>query len=545
MTTTLPRTATVRGATRPGSDTVLTPGALAFVTALDGAFAGRRAELLQARRERAKRISAGETPDFLGATRSVRADTGWRVSPAPAALQRRRVELVAPPTASAAATAMSSGADVWVADLADGTAPTWANIVNGQLTLHRAIRSHRNGGTPPTISVRPRGWHLCEKHLTIDGRPLPASLVDVGLFVHHNAELLAADGQGPFFHLPKLESHLEARLWNDVFTFAEQAFALPAGTIRATVSIDTVAAAFEMDEILFELREHSAGLAASRTDLVFSAIRTFAQRGPAFDLPDRGEITATTPFLRAYTELLVSTCHRRGALAIGAAPSFTPSRTDELATARAVAGVRMDTLREASDGFDGSAVTHPELVAVVGQIFGQLLEGRPNQVDRQRPDVRVAGADLLAFARTGGQATMTGLRQNVAVALEYLAGWVGGDGTTAPQREWADAATAELCRTQIWQWTRNATKLAEGMTVTTRLVRRVLAEELARLRREAGPDAVDRLTAAEDIVIECALKDYLPGFFTNYGYVKYLLDPPLRMTGRLDHHTDLRMSEQV
>lgn len=554
MTTSMLRTPKVRGAQHPGFETILTEEALAFVTLLDGTFAGRRAELLQARRERSKRISAGEPVDFLGSTRSVRTGN-WTVSPPPAALERRRVEITGPPTPTMSVNALNSGADVWMADFEDSTAPTWFNVIDGQLTLHRALRREldfeRNGkhyvvgDVMPTVAVRPRGWHLCEKHLTVDGRPLPASLVDFGLFVAHNAQFLAERGQGPFFYLPKLESHLEARLWNDVFTLTEDHFGLERGTIRATVLIETLPAAFEMDEILYELRDHSAGLNAGRWDYIFSTIRTFAQRGSDYDLPDRSQVTMTTPFLRAYTELLVATCHKRGAHAIGGMAAFVPSKSDPQATERALAAVRTDKRREAGDGFDGSWVAHPALVPAVAEVFQEALGDNPNQLSRQRPEVRAKAADLLGLDRTKGEATMAGLRLNVGIALEYLAAWVGGSGAVALHNLMEDAATVEISRAQVWQWIHNRTRLAEGITVNRALVQRILGEEFGRLTADADAGTLARFEAARDIFTETALEEYLPGFFTNYAYVKYLLDTPLRMTGPLDHHKDLRMSENV
>ncbi len=554
MTSTIARTPLIRGPHIERGDEILTPEALAFVAALDGAFAGRRADLLADRRARAKRISAGETPGFLGTSRSVRADNTWRVAPPAPGLTDRRVEITGPTTTKMTINALNSGANVWMADFEDATAPTWENIISGQVNLYDALRGnlsldeggkqYRVGATRPTVMMRPRGWHLCEKHLTIDGRPLPASLVDFGLYFWHNAQTLIDSGAGPYFYLPKLESQLEARLWNDVFVLAQNLLGIPQGTIRATVLIETLPAAFEMEEILYELREHSAGLNAGRWDYIFSYIRTFAHRGPDFVLPDRSQITMTTPFMRAYTELLVATCHRRGVHAIGGMAAFIPNRQDDTVTRLALAKVKADKQREAGDGFDGTWVAHPGLVPVARAAFDAVLGGRPHQLTRQRPEVRVQAADLLAAGTARGEVTMDGLLRNISVALQYLASWVGGTGAVAIDNLMEDAATVEISRAQVWQWIHNRVPLAEGPAVTVGLVRRLLGEELARLNQDADPQTWQRLEAARDIFEYAALGDTMPGFFTQYAYVKYLLEGGLRMTGPL-RPADLRMSERV
>ena len=554
MTSTIARTPVVRGPHIERAEEILTPDALAFVAALDGAFAGRRAELLAQRRARAKRISAGETPGFLGTSRSVRADTTWQVAPPAPGLVDRRVEITGPPTRRMTVNALNSGANVWMADFEDALSPTWDNIVTGQLNLRDALRldlgfeedgkQYTIGETTPTVMMRPRGWHLCEKHLTIDGRPLPASLVDFGLYFWHNAQTLIDNGAGPYFYLPKLESQLEARLWNDVFVLAQDLLGIPQGTIRATVLIETLPAAFEMEEILYELRDHSAGLNAGRWDYIFSYIRTFAHRGPDFVLPDRSQITMTTPFMRAYTELLVATCHRRGAHAIGGMAAFVPNRQDEGATKAALSKVRADKQREAADGFDGSWVAHPGLVPVAEGAFAAVLGERPHQIARQRPEVRVQAADLLDAGSARGAVTQEGLLTNISVALRYLTSWVGGAGAVALDNLMEDAATVEISRAQVWQWIHNGVRLAEGPTVTAGLVRRLLDEELARLGRTAPDPMRPRLAAAADIFTYAALGETMPGFFTQYAYVKYLLEGGLRMTGEL-RPEDLRMSERV
>lgn len=554
MTATVVRTPMMHGPHIDRGEEILTPGALAFIATLDGAFAGRRAELLAGRRARAKRISAGENPDFLGTSRSVRTDNSWRVAPPAPGLIDRRVEITGPVSRKMTINALNSGANVWMADFEDATAPTWDNIISGQLNLFDALRGQlafSDGGkdyivgpSTPTVMVRPRGWHLCEKHLTIDGRPLPASLVDFGLYFWHNARTLIAAGAGPYFYLPKLESQLEARLWNDVFVLAEEILNLPRGTIRATVLIETLPAAFEMEEILYELRDHSAGLNAGRWDYIFSYIRTFAHRGPDFVLPDRAQITMTTPFMRAYTELLVATCHRRGAHAIGGMAAFVPSRHDDTATKLALARVQADKNREAGDGFDGSWVAHPGLVPTARAAFDAVLGERPHQITRQRPEVRVRASDLLTAPSARLAVTMHGLLTNISVALQYLLAWVDGSGAVAIDHLMEDAATVEISRAQVWQWIHNQVSLAEGPTVTRALVQRMVDEEVARLGRGVDDRGRSRLAAAADIFTYAALGESLPGFFTQYGYVKYLLETGMRMTGPL-RAEDLRMSENV
>ena len=560
MTTTLNpaapklRIPTVRGPIRDRYDEILTDDALAFVARLDGAFAGRRADLLAARRARAKRITAGEHLDFLGSTRPIRTDGSWRVAPVAPGLDRRRVEITGPPTPRMTVNALNSGADVWMADFEDATSPTWTNLIEGQLTLFDALRGrldfsengkhYQVGEQTPTVMVRPRGWHLCEKHLTIDGRPLPATLVDFGLFFFHNAQHLIDSGAGPYFYLPKFESHLEARLWNDVFVLAQETLGIPTGTIRATVLVETLPAAFEMDEILYELRDHSAGLNAGRWDYIFSLIRTFAQSGPEYVLPDRSAITMTTPFLRAYTELLVRTCHARGAHAIGGMSALVPDKMDAQTTERALAGVRADKQREARDGFDGTWVAHPALVPVAAEVFGQALGDKPHQLSRQRPEVRVRASDLLSLDRNTGRPTIDGLRTDVHAALGYLTHWVAGSGAVALDGLMEDAATVEISRAQVWQWLHHRTTLADGRVVTKALVRQLMDEEVGDLTAGADEATRDHVAAAVDVFTEVALGEYLPGFFTNYAYVRYLLEPQMRMTGPLTP-ADLRMSERV
>ena len=543
----------VRGSDHPRFDEILTPEALDFVRRLDGEFAGRRAELLQARRARQHQISAGrEELDFLPATRGVREHKSWRVAEPAPGLTDRRCEMTGPASRKLTVNALNSGARVWMADLEDATSPTWFNVIDGQVNLFDAIRGQVDftdengkeyavGGQTPTIVLRPRGWHLCEKHLSVDGRPLPASLVDFGLYFFHNAQELIERGAGPYFYLPKLESHLEARLWNDIFVVAQDMLGIPQGTIRATVLIETVSAAFEMEEILYELRDHSSGLNAGRWDYIFSYIRTFAQRGPEFVLPERAEVTMTTPLMRAYTELLVKTCHKRGAHAIGGMAAFVPDRTDEAASAAALDKIRADKEREAGDGFDGSWVAHPALVPTCTEVFDQVLGENPDQRNRQRPEVEVSASDLLT-GLPDPTVTEAGVRTNITVSLRYLAAWTSGTGAVAIDNLMEDAATVEISRGQLWQWIRNRTPLDDLRVVTRQLVADLIEEEAGRLTVEQGPEAAEPLARAREVLEYVVLGEYLPGFFTNYAYVRYLIDAP--MTGPLDKE-DLRMSENV
>ncbi|MGR0220698.1 malate synthase A [Agromyces sp. ZXT2-6] len=491
-----------RAAEVAGSSEILTDDALAFVEALHHGFDARRRELLAVRRARRERIAAGEPLDFLAETAEVRAGD-WRVPPPPAALADRRVEITGPASpAKMAINAVNSGARVWLADLEDASSPTWANVIGSVLNLRDAARGTlawtsaegkeyalRDDLRRPTVVTRPRGWHLPEKHVLIDGERASGSLVDFGLHFFHTAQLLIDNGDGPYYYLPKLESHLEARLWNDVFVFAQERLAIPQGTIRATVLIETIPAAFEMDEILFELREHASGLNAGRWDYLFSIIKVFRDAGPEFVVPDRASVAMTAPFMRAYTELLVKTCHRRGAVAMGGMAAFVPNRADPEATATAFEKVRADKTREAADGFDGSWVAHPDLVPVCREVFDGVLGDRPNQLDRQRPEVEVSAAELLDVASAGGAVTEAGLRTNLSVGVAYTAAWLAGNGAVALHSLMEDAATAEISRSQVWQHLRHGVVLADsGRTVTRELVRAVLDEEVAALRADVPSD---------------------------------------------------------
>ncbi|ATY10175.1 malate synthase A [Amycolatopsis sp. AA4] len=512
---------------------ILTPAALDFVAKLDNTFAGRRRELLDERRRRRERLQSGEEQlDFLPETRSIRADESWHIAPVAPGLEDRRVEITGPTDRKMTVNALNSGAKVWLADFEDATSPTWHNVIDGQLNLFDAIRRNIDftteagkrytiGDDPATIVARPRGWHLVEKHIRIDGRPVSASLVDFGLYFFHNARQLLARGSGPYFYLPKLESHQEARLWNDVFLLAQRELGIPRGTIRATVLIETITAAFEMDEILYELREHAAGLNAGRWDYIFSVIKNFSAHGADFVLPDRAQVTMTVPFMRAYTELLVSTCHRRGAHAIGGMAAFIPSK-DPVTNENALEKVRQDKEREAGDGFDGSWVAHPGLVPVCREVFDRVLGGWPNQLGKLREDVQVDASDLLDVASAGGEVTEAGVRANINVALRYIDSWLRGTGAAAIHNLMEDAATAEIARCQVWQWIRNGTKLEDGTALTHELAVEFLDDELAKVRTDLGPSA--RLDDARAIFTETALGEKLPSFLTTVAYARYLTE---------------------
>ncbi|RYG75925.1 malate synthase A [Yimella sp. RIT 621] len=547
-------TPTVRGTMHPRFDEIVTPEALAFVAKLDAEFAGRRAELLQARRQHSRRISQGANLDFLPETASIREDTSWRVADPAPGLEDRRCELVSPANRKMAVHALNSGADIWLADLEDATAPSWKNLVQGQLNLFDAVRGQLSydesngerlsvGEHRPTLVMRPRGWHLCEKHLAVDSRPMSASLVDFGLYFFHNAQKLIDLGAGPYFYLPKIENHHEARLWNDVFVFAQNQLGIPQGTIRATVLIETITAAFEMEEILYELREHCSGLNAGRWDYIFSYVRTFAHRGEEFVLPDRDKITMTTPFMRAYTSLLVSTCHKRGAHAIGGPAAVNPTLQDEERRLRALNVVRAEKEREAAEGFDGSWVAHPALVETCRTAYAAVLGTKHDQRDVQR-EVQVTADDLISLDGVQQTISLQGVRTNVSVALRYLASWIGGRGAVAIDTLMEDAATVEISRAQLWQWLFHESQLAEGPFVTRDLLDRVVDEEMTKLTRGLDDRHTERYQQARGVLEETAFGEYLPGFFTTYAYVRYLIDRPLRISGPIDKE-DIRQSEMV
>ena len=509
----------------PGAAEILTPDALAFVADLQRRFSHERISLLEARHERQKELDAGVLPDFLAGTADVRS-ADWRVAPAPADLDDRRVEITGPAEPKMMINALNSGARVFMADLEDALSPTWANVVGGQAALRAAVRreltfdspegkAYRLNDDTATLLVRPRGWHLVERHVIVDGGPISASLFDFGLYFFHNAAELVERGTGPYFYLAKLESHHEARLWNEVFVHAQTALGIPRGTIRATVLIETILAAFEMDEILNELREHAAGLNAGRWDYLFSCIKKF--RGPAAQvLPDRAQLTMTQPFMRAYTNLLVATCHRRGAHAIGGMAAFIPSRRDAEVNATAMAKVRDDKERESGDGFDGTWVAHPDLVPLATEIFDGVLGDRPNQKDRLREDVAVSGTELRALGVDGGTISEAGYRANVSVALQYLDAWLSGNGAAAINNLMEDAATAEISRSQLWQWRTSGARLDDGREASADLYRAVRDEELAALGGRDG--GAGRLGDAAALLDRLVLDDEFAEFLTLRAY---------------------------
>jgi malate synthase len=508
---------------------VLAPEALDFIARLEREFRSCRIELLEARGHRRSRLAAGDMLDFPSATTSIR-KRDWRVAPVPADLDKRWVEITGPTDRKTIINALNSGADGFMADLEDANAPTWRNMVSGQLNLRDAIdgtitfegkdgRHYELSGTPATLLVRPRGWHLLERHVLVDAKPITAALFDFGLYLFHCAERLLAVGSAPYFYLPKMESRLEARLWSDVFCLAEDLAGLERGTIRVTVLIETLPAAFEMDEILYELREHVAGLNAGRWDYIFSSIKCFADR-PEMILPDRSAVTMTVPFMRAYTELLVATCHRRRAHAVGGMAAYIPSRTDPEGNDQALAGVRADKERELSQGYDGTWVAHPDLVDTAREVFERGLHGSPNQLERMRDDVQVTAADLLDLGSTPGKITEAGLRANTNVAFQYLSSWLTGRGAAAINGLMEDAATAEISRTQIWQWVHHQARLDDGRRVTPELVRQLLDEETTKIREVAGDDAwnAGRPDETREIFDRVTLSSNLVEFLTLPAY---------------------------
>ncbi len=492
----------------PGIDRVLTPDALDFLARLHREFEPRRREILAARRARAARTASGERLDFLPQTASVR-ESEWSVAKAPADLDDRRVEITGPADPKMTINALNSGAKVFMADFEDSLSPTWANVIEGQAAMIDAVRRELRFTSPEgkeyslgdqlaTLVVRPRGWHLVERHLEVDGEPMSGSLFDFGLYLMHNGIELLDRGSGPYFYLPKLQGHLEARLWNDAFLWAQDVVGVPRGSIRATVLIETIWAAFEMDEILYELREHAAGLNAGRWDYIFSVIKAFSSR-PGWVLPDRAQVTMGVPFMRAYAQLLVKTCHRRGAHAMGGMSAFIPNRREPEVTQNALARVREDKEREAGDGFDGTWVAHPDLVPVAIEIFDRTLAGRPNQKESLRQDVNVSAAQLTDFAVPGGQVTEEGLATNVSVGIRYIAAWLDGTGAAALDNLMEDAATAEISRSQVWQWVHEGRFTAQ------------------RVREEIGKWRSQHANAA-DLFEDLALADEFTDFLTLPAY---------------------------
>ncbi len=501
------------------AEAILTPEALSFVGQLHRSFNGRRLRLLGERNARQARFDGGELPDFLPNTRHVREDPEWRVAPAPADLDDRRVEITGPAEAKMMINALNSGARVFMADFEDALSPTWPNVVAGQWAVREAVRGTlslrtdektyalRDSGLA-TLVLRPRGWHLDERHVLVDGSPISASLFDFGMAFFHNAREQLARGSGPYFYLAKLESHLEAALWNDVIVAAQEALEVPQGSVRATVLIETVLAAFEMEEILYELRDHAAGLNAGRWDYIFSFIKKFRARRDMV-LPDRAQVTMAVPFMRAYQQLLVATCHRRGAHAIGGMSAFIPNRREPEVTERALAAVREDKRREAGDGSDGTWVAHPDLVSVAGEIFDAALGDRPNQKDRG-PRVAPSAAEMLDVRIDGGRVTEAGVRTNVSVALQYLASWLDGNGAAAIADLMEDAATAEISRSQLWQWRTHGVRLEDGRPMTAELYVAVRGEELARLEAEVPRYRwADAVALLDELVLADAFTEFL------------------------------------
>ncbi len=522
----------LEGRAEPAFEEVLSPNALEFVSELHAEFEERRQELLRARGQRRARLAEGEMLDFLPETEDIRSGD-WTVAPVPEALAQRWVEITGPTDRKMVINALNSGADGFMADFEDANAPTWHNMVQGQINLRDAImgtitydgsdgRHYELVDEPATLLVRPRGWHLDERHVRVDGEPVAGGLFDFGMYFFNSGPPLIASGLAPFFYLPKMESHREARLWNDVFDYAEDRVGMERGTIKATVLIETLPAAFEMDEILYELRDHSAGLNAGRWDYIFSAIKCFADRREMV-LPDRGDVTMTVPFMRAYAELLAATCHRRGAHAMGGMAALIPSRRDEEANEKALAGVRADKEREVKQGYDGTWVAHPDLVPTAREVFEKGLGGAPNQLSVQHSEVSVSAADLLDLGSTPGAITEAGLRTDVSVGFQYVSFWLGGRGAAAINSLMEDAATAEISRSQIWQWVHHGCQLEDGRTVTAELVRGLLDEETAKIRAEVGEETWQAGHPDETRAIfeKVALSEPLVEFLTleAYGYL--------------------------
>ena len=513
---------------------ILTPRALELVALLHRELEGRREELLERRGKRMREFAEGGTLDFLPETAHIREDESWRVAEPAPRLADRRVEITGPTERKMTINALNSGAKVWLADHEDANTPLWENVVQGQLNLLDAIRgtiSYDNPAGPdgspgkhyevtadeqPTIVVRPRGWHLPEKHLLVDGARTSGGLVDFALYLATCGRLQLDQGSGPYFYLPKMESHLEARLWNDAFNLAQDFLDIPRGTIRATVLIETYPAAFEMEEILYELREHSAGLNAGRWDYMFSVIKCFRTRGKEFLLPDRNSVTMTVPFMRAYTELLVRTCHKRGAHAIGGMAAFIPSKDPEV-NDFAFKKLTEDKTREAGDGFDGSWVAHPGMVDACRDAFDAVLGDAPNQRDKLREDVRVTAADLLDVRSTPGEMTEQGLRSNISVGIQYLESWLRGMGAVGINNLMEDAATAEISRSQVWQWLHNDIELSNGERVTRELVERLIEEEMQKIGEKADLSQ-GRWEDARATFTEISLADEYADFLTLPAY---------------------------
>ena len=529
----LPEGVSIDGIIHPGFEKVLTKEALAFVADLQRRFNPRREELLIARIERQKRLDAGEKPDFLPETAQIR-ESDWSVAPLPQDILDRRVEITGPVDRKMIINALNCGANVFMADFEDASTPTWTNMVDGQFNLasavHREIdhtdpqtgREYRLNDKTAVLFVRPRGWHLPEKHMTVDGVPMSGSLFDFGLYFFHNAKELLARGTGPYFYLPKMESHLEARLWNDVFVHAQDALGVPQKTIKATVLIETILAAFEMDEILWELRDHSAGLNCGRWDYIFSFIKKFREQEWSV-LPDRAQVTMTAHFLRSYSQLLIKTCHRREVHAMGGMAAQIPIKNDAAAHEAAMDRVRADKKREASDGHDGTWVAHPGLVEIARAEFDAIMKDA-NQIARKRQDVHVSAADLIAVPE--GTRTEAGLRQNVAVGIGYVEAWLRGTGCVPLFNLMEDAATAEISRAQVWQWVRHGQTLQDGRPVTKELVREIVREENDKVKAAMGEEAYvkGRYEDAAQLMIDLVEQPVFAEFLTLPAYERILED---------------------
>ncbi len=503
------------------NDDILSDAALAFLTTLHRTFDSDRKDLLARRRERQQSFDEGENPDFLAATQSVR-DGDWQVAPAPADLNDRRVEITGPAEAKMMINALNSGAKVFMADLEDALSPTWNNVLGAQESLYAAVRRTLTFGSGDktynlndqlaTLVVRPRGLHLGEKHLAVDGEIMSGGLFDFGLYFFHNARELLGRGSGPYFYLPKLESHLEARFWNEVFVFAQDYLEIPSGTVRATVLIETLPAAFEMDEILYELREHAAGLNAGRWDYIFSYLKTFQAR-PDKLLPDRTQVVMTVPFMHAYTELLIHTCHRRGAHALGGMAAFIPNRREADVTEQALYKVTADKRREARAGCDGTWVAHPDLIGVAEAEFDAVLGSRPHQKDRLRENANPDAAALISPVE--GSVSEAGVRENVGVALHYLSAWLSGTGAAAINNLMEDAATAEISRAQLWGWLRHEARLETGEVFTAAHYQKVRDDELGKLREHLD---TARLNTAAELLDDLVLSETFAPFLTLGAY---------------------------
>lgn len=523
----------IKGELKPGYEKILTKEALAFLAKLHTKYNSVRLDLLNKRAATQKILDSGLPPDFLSETKSIRQDPSWKVAAPPSDMQKRYVEITGPVERKMMINALNSGADTFMADFEDALSPTWSNVIEGQINLLEAIdhtltytspegKAYQLNDKTAVLMVRPRGWHLDEKHLLIDGQPISASLFDFGLYLFHNAGRLIKHNSGPYYYLPKLESHVEARLWNDIFVTAQKELGLPTGTIRATVLIETILAAFEMEEILYELKEHILGLNAGRWDYIFSVIKKFHKQ-PGFMLPDRAQITMTVPFMKSYTDLLIHTCHKRSAHAMGGMAAFVPSRKDAEVNAAALQKVREDKERESNDGFDGTWVAHPDLVGVAMDAFMRFLNNRSHQKDRLREDVKTTSRQLLDFTIKDGTITEAGLRQNITVCLQYLESWLRGQGAVALFNLMEDAATAEISRAQIWQWISSKAKLDDERLIDKDLYHTFASEELQKISSCYTEEAYQthKFDLAKELLDTLVTNEHFEEFLT-IGAYKYL-----------------------